>query len=414
MALTEKGTIALAHIQKYFPTGAFSAKDLSDACGEKIAAATLNGVANNGYIKKLGGSPVQFEVEDDLEELLASALEEQKNKASLGTTLRKAKNEKNDEFYTCYEDIEIEVMKYRKQFKGKVVYLPCDDPAEKKSEFWSFFVNNFDAFGLKKLIATHFDENGKAYKIWIDSDTSGDGYIDDADALQEDLIGNGDFRSPECLEILKECDIVCTNPPFSMFREFVNWLITNEKQFLIIGNNNALAYKEIFPLVKNNKIWCGYTTNKTMTFKVGEGYKFDEKLTSQINDGNLYGKVPAITWFTNLKTTKRTEKIILTKEYNSINYPKYDNYNAIEVSRVSDIPKDYSGFMGVPITFLNNHNPEQFEIIGAAMGWSNAAMTPEFKELVEYDENIISDCGTRGYGIVNGKQKYHRVLIKAK
>ena len=412
MALTEKGTIALNHIKTHFPKGSFSAKDLSDACGERIVAATLNGVANNGYITKLGGSPVMYEAIGDLEELMTQMLEEQK--ANMGANLRAAKKEKNDEFYTRYEDIETEVMKYRKQFKNKIVYLPCDDPANKQSEFWSFFVNNFDAFGLKKLIATHYDESGKAYKIWIDEDTSNDGYIDDADAKQEDLMGNGDFRSPECIEILKECDVVCTNPPFSMFREFIDLLIKNNKLFLIIGNNNALAYKEVFPLIKENKIWCGYTCNKTLTFRVGEGYKFDEKVTQTINDGNKYGKVPAITWFTNMTTTKRNEELILTKNYNNIDYPQYDNYNAIEVNKVAEIPKDYNGIMGVPITFLNIYNPNQFEIIGAAMGWSNAAMTHELKELVGYNENIYSSCGTRGYGIVNGKQKYHRVLIKRK
>ena len=245
MALTEKGTIALNHIKTHFPKGSFSAKDLSDACGEKIVAATLNGVANNGYITKLGGSPVMYEAIDDIEELMIQLLKEQKEKGCTNTNLRTAAKVKNDEFYTRYDDIEDEVMKYRKQFRNKIVYLPCDDPAEKKSEFWSFFVNNFDAFGLKKLIATHYDENGKAYKIWIDADTTGDGYIDDADAKQEDLDGNGDFRSPECIEILKECDIVCTNPPFSLFREFVDIILTHNKHFLIIGSQNAFTYKEM-------------------------------------------------------------------------------------------------------------------------------------------------------------------------
>ena len=196
MALTEKGRNALNHIKNHFLSGTFSAKDLSEAANEKIAAATLTGIANNGYLKKLGGTPVQFEVVEDFMTLFEALQEENSSKGCDNSNLRTAKRVKNDEFYTRYEDIELEVMKYRKQFKNKIVYLPCDDPAEKKSEFWSFFVNNFDAFGLKKLIATHYDENGKAYKIWIDGDTSNDGYIDDGDALQEDLIGNGDFRSP--------------------------------------------------------------------------------------------------------------------------------------------------------------------------------------------------------------------------
>ena len=394
MALTEKGQSTLAKIKQYFPTGQFSAKDLSDACGEKIVAATLNGIANNGYIIKHGGTPVMFEAVDGLDDLLAAALEEQK-KGITKEHLEKAKKQKNDEFYTRYEDIEAEVMKYRRYFKDKVVYLPCDDPAEKKSEFWSFFVDNFDFFGIKKLIATHYDENGKAYKIWIDGDTTGDGYIDDGDAQQEDLIGNGDFRSPECVEILEKCDIVCTNPPFSMFREFVNILTQYDKDFLILGNNNALSYQNIFSLIKENKMWCGYSCNKNIIFKVGEGYAYDEKLTKQINDGDKYGTVPAITWFTTLPVKNRNEELVLTKEYNDIEYPKYDNYDAINVNRVANIPKDYDGVMGVPITFINIYNPNQFEIIGLMAS------------------TTVTDVNF-GYPYVDGKKKYARVLIKKK
>ena len=312
--------------------------------------------------------------------------------ALTNANLHEAKKQKNDEFYTRYEDIENEVMKYRRSFKGKVVYLPCDDPAEKKSEFWTFFVDNFDAFGLKKLIATHYDEDGKAYKIWIDGDTTGDGYIDDSDALQEDLQGNGDFRSSECIDILNECDIVCTNPPFSMFREFVDWIFTAKKQFLIIGNNNAIAYKEIFPLIKDNQMWVGYTANKTCIFRVGEGYVFDERITKQINDGNYYGKVPAITWFTNLPNTKRNEEMVLTASYytNPDAYPHYDNYDGINVNRLTQIPKDYEGAMGVPITIIDYYNPEQFEIIKFRKG-------DDGKDLR-----------------INGKELYTRILIRRK
>ena len=374
MALTEKGMNALNQARKYFPKGEFSAKDLSEACGEKIVAATLNAVVNQGYMQKLGGTPVQFCLTEGLTEEDFDALNNVK-KGCDKTNLDRAKREKNDEFYTRYEDIEAEVMKYRKQFAGKVVYLPCDDPAEKKSEFWSFFVNNFDAFGLKKLIATHYDENGQAYKIWIEDDLSGDGYIDDSDALQEDLIGNGDFRSPECVEILKECDVVCTNPPFSLFREFIDLLITHKKEFLIIGNKNALTYKEIFPLIKDNKIWVGYEQPKDF----------------RLEDGTTSNKVNGLCrWFTNMPTTKRNEEIILTKNYNEADYPKYDNYDAINVDKVVNIPKDYLGAMGVPITFLDKYNPNQFEIIKFRKG-------DDGKDL-RY----------------NGKEPYFRVLIKRK
>ena len=391
MALTEKGLNALGHVKTYFPTGAFSAADLSSACGEKIFAATLNAIVSNGYLNKLGGSPVMYEAIPNLIELLDNMDLTSKNGCN-NSNLHTAKKAKNDEFYTRYDDIEAEVMKYRKYFRDKVVYLPCDDPIEKKSEFWSFFVNNFDAFGIKKLIATYYNENGKTYKIWIDRDNSGDGYIDDADALQEELIGNGDFRSPECTAILNECDIVCTNPPFSMFREFVDWIFTAKKQFLIIGNNNAITYKEIFPLIKDNQMWVGYTANKTCIFRVGEGYTFDDRITKQINDGNYYGKVPAITWFTNLPNTKRNEEMVLTASYyaNPNAYPHYDNYDGINVDRLAKIPKDYEGVMGVPITIIDSYNPEQFEIIKFRKG-------DDGKDLR-----------------FNGKVPYFRVLIRRK
>lgn len=386
MALTEKGTVALGYIKEYFPKGKFTAKDLSAACGEKIVAATLNGVANNGYINKLGGSPVEYEAVNDLNGLLENALEEQ-NKGCTNTNLRTAARIKNDEFYTQYEDIEAEVMKYRKQFRNKIVYLPCDDPAEKKSEFWSFFVNNFDAFGLKKLIATHYNEEGNAYKIWIDRDSNDNGFIDDGDALQEDLIGNGDFRSPECVEILKECDIVCTNPPFSLFREFLELIIRYNKKCLIIGNKNAYAYKEIFTLIKNNKIWIGYEQPKNF----------------RLEDGSITKKVNGLCrWFTNLNCSKRQEELILTKNYNEIDYPKYDNYDAINVDKVVEIPKDYDGLMGVPITFLDKYNPSQFEVID---------INPHFFTVVEQglpkpDQLHLTNVGR--------KDPYARVLIKRK
>ncbi len=385
MALTEKGMKALYYIKEYFPSGEFSAKDLSDACGEKIVAATLTPIANNGYLLKIAGSPVMYKTVDDFEELIKDLENSETSKGCTNSNLRTAAKVKNDEFYTRYEDIETEVMKYRKQFVDKIVYLPCDDPAEKKSEFWSFFVNNFDAFGLKKLIATHYDENGKAYKIWIDGDTTGDGYVDDSDAMQEDLEGNGDFRSPECVEILKECDIVCTNPPFSLFREFVDIIISNSKKFLIIGSQNAFTYKEIFKLIKDNQIWTGYSMVK----------KFNQPDGSIKEFGN-------ICWFTNMLTNKRTEEIILTKRYDSISYPKYDNYDAINVDKVADIPFDYNGVMGVPITFIDKYNPNQFEIID---------INPHFFSIVAQglpkpDQLHLTNVGR--------KDPYARVLIKRK
>ena len=381
MALTEKGQAVLSLIKEHYPSGSFSAKDLSDASGQKVYAATLNSIADNGFITKLGGSPVSYQAVEDFLDLVNTLLDKTVGTGCTNDNLCTAKKVKNDEFYTIYEDIEAEIMRYRKQFRDKIVYLPCDDPAEKKSEFWSFFVNNFDAFGLKKLIATHYDENGKAYKIWIDGDTSNDGFIDDGDAKQEDLIGNGDFRSPECIDILKECDIVCTNPPFSLFREFVNQLITHEKQFLIIGNQNAFTYKEIFRLIKTNKVWTGYNMVK----------KFHQPDGSTKEFGN-------VCWFTNMPTSKRIEELILTKKYadNPSAYPQYDSCEAIDVSRVVNIPSDYDEIMDVPITFLDKYNPNQFEILGLD------------------DPNLVYP-NWRGRGPdLNGKTIYRRVMIRRK
>lgn len=289
-----------------------------------------------------------------------------KNNTPANTNLLKAKKAKNDEFYTRYEDIEVEVMEYKEQFQDKIVYLPCDSL---NSEFWSFFINNFQSFGLKKLIATHYEKDGQSYKVWTN---------DGNNIIQEDLIGDGDFRSQECIEILKECDIVCTNPPFSLFREFVDTIISHNKLCLIIGNQNAFVCKGIFPLMMNNKLWTGYNMVKEFNQPDGSIKKF----------GN-------ICWFTNMKVNKYIEKLVLTKTYNPIDYPKYDNYDAIEVGRVANIPKDYDGVMGVPITFIDKYNPKNFEILNCS-----AYSDP--------------DCYGCGVLYVNKKAKYARILIRRK
>ena len=354
--ISEKGKQTIGFINQYFPKGQFTAKELSDACGEKVYAATLNSIAKYGFVTNLGGSPAKYEVTSDFQNLIVDLSRSEVSKGSDNTALNKAKRVKNDEFYTRYEDIEAEVMKYKQYFKDKVVYLPCDDPVGTNdllvtnSSFWSFFVTNFNNFGLKKLIATHYDDKGGAYKIWIDRPADGNLISNDGEeALQVSLTGNGDFRSDECIDILKECDIVCTNPPFSMFRDFVHTLMMYDVDFLIIGNQNAFKYKEIFPLIKDGKIWTGYNMVK----------KFYQP------DGTLkqFGNV---CWFTNLPTTKRTEPMILTKEYskNMSLYQKIDNYpGAINVNRLVDIPKDWTGLMGVPITYIDKHCPTQFEIV---------------------------------------------------
>ena len=379
--MTENGIKALYIINENNIMTPFCANDLTQYNnGQKIHAQTLNSVVKEGFLEKLGGSPVMYQVVDGFKELYF-AFKQGSKKGVDNSNLHEAKRAKDDEFYTLYSDIEEECSKFRKYFKGKIIYLPCDDPANKKSEFWSYFVDNFDAFGLKKLIATHYEEDGSpAYKIWIEDDTNGDGFIDDGDALQEDLEGDGDFRSKECTEILKECDIVITNPPFSMFRDFLNWINSENKDFLIIGNKNAYSYQEIFPLFMNNKLRIGYTIPGKV-FNTPEGET--KKMTGLCR------------WFTNLPTNKKNEELILTKKYSPALNPKYDNYDAIEVGAVKDIPIDYDGVMGVPITFFDKYDPNQFEVI-ALMATT---------KISEYNF---------GYPYINGKKKYARVLIKKK
>ena len=353
--LTEKGIMALNYVNKFYADGTeFCAADLSEKAGEKVSAQSLGALVSRSYLERLGGSPVMFKTVEGFSELFGVLREELTQRTQTKENLDKAKKAKDDEFYTFYDDIENEVMKYRKQFKGKVVYLPCDDPLLNNntgSEFWNFFEANFMNFGLKKLIATHYSEDGDAYKIWIENDVNDDGYIDGDDVLQEDLKGNGDFRSPECCEILKECDIVVTNPPFSMFRDFVDWIITADKDFLIIGRETCYGYKEIFPLIKSNRMKIGY--NAVKKFKRPDG--------SVKEFGNIH-------WVTTLNINKSNNNLIMTEKYNEFDYPKYDNYDAIEVCPVKKMPKDYDGVMGVPISFMNKMNPEQFEIVGFRKG----------------------------------------------
>ena len=271
--------------------------------------------------------------------------------------LTRAKSEKNDEFYTQLADIEKELIHYKQHFYGKVVYLNCDTI---ESNFYKYFVDNQEELGIKKIYRTSYSEGI-------------------------------DFRSDLALDFLKEADIVVTNPPFSLFREYIAQLMEYNKKFLVVGNMNAITYKEIFPLIKNGDIWLGVNSNKTLEFKLPDSYTKWNK----IENGSKYGKVPAITWYTNLEHHKRNEKLILYKKYNAEEYPKYDNYDAIEVSKTKDIPIDYSGAMGVPISFLTKYNPEQFEIVG------QMATT----KIDEFNQ---------GYPFVNGKKIYARILIKNK
>ena len=328
---------------------------------------------------------------------------------SNNSNLRKAKKTKNDEFYTQLPDIENELRHYRDHFKGKVVYCNCDDARE--SNFFKYFSINFEFLGLKKLIATGYKKDGRGVLLVYEGDKNGNKVVDDEEVTVTELEGDGDFRSPECVKLLDEADVVVTNPPFSLFREYVAQLVEHGKKFLIIGNMNALTYKEIFPLIKANKIWVGHNFNKTMEFRLDESY---EKW-NEIRDGFKYGKVPAISWYTNLDMKKRHEKLVLTEKYDPAKYPKYDNYDAINVDKTVDIPKDYDGAMGVPITFLDKYNPEQFEIIN---GFNNSCIEKkaEWNYVPSKDTpTIINGIEKMWNGpVVNKQPKYYRIIIKRK
>ena len=279
-----------------------------------------------------------------------------------------AKRSRNDEFYTQLSDIENELRHYRHHFRDKVVYCNCDDP--RVSNFFDFFSKQFEFYGLKKLIATCYKnqqpdlfsshDSERAVYLEYNGDQDGNRRPDPHEIEVRPLQGDGDFRSPECIELLKQSDIVVTNPPFSLFREYVAQLIEYDKKFLIIGPMNAITYKEVFPLIKENRLWMGIGSVKK--FEVRES---SEKAEFCEEDGKWYQKFGNVCWFTNLPHRKRNEELILYKRYSPEEYPHYDNYDAIEVSKTIDIPEDWDGYMGVPITFLDKYNPDQFEIIDA-------------------------------------------------
>ena len=318
---------------------------------------------------------------------------------TLNRTLHIAKSSKKDEFYTQLSDIESELQHYNKHFKNKVVFCNCDDP--RISNFFTYFSYNFENLGLKKLITTCYknqekdlfgeEESENAVFLEYAGDKNGNKIPDAEEIGVKPLKGDGDFRSKESIDLLKQADIVVTNPPFSLFREFVDQLVKYEKKFLIIGNINAITYKEIFKLIKENKAWLGINMGRGISgFIVPEHYELYGTETNIDSLGNRIISPNNCLWLTNLDTFKRHEDIVLTKKYhgNEIEYPNYDNYNAINVNKTQDIPMDYEGFMGVPITFLHKYNPEQFELIKFRKG---------------NDEKDLS---------INGKCPYFRILIK--
>ena len=352
-------------------------------------------------------------------------------------TLSAASKAKQDEFYTQLSDIENELKHYKEHFKGKVVFCNCDDPYA--SNFFKYFAMNFNHLGLKKLICTCYATspimykqltlfgeeeelceeitNKKPYKIEITEvkDLNGDGAVDlqdielllkSVDGKPELLKGDGDFRSDECVELLKQADVVVTNPPFSLFREYIAQLIKYNKKFLIIGNQNAITYKEVFPLLKNNKIWLGYGFKGNVGFFINTKYE-DYAKSSQHKEGMI--RVSGVMWFTNLDIQKRHENLILYRNYTPEEYPTYDNYNAIEVSKVSEIPEDYYGVVGVPITFMDRYNPEQFEILGINAGRNEFECRPTKKYINPIQHNKDgtttngSKANTRSTLLVNGQ-----------
>lgn len=327
---------------------------------------------------------------------------------SANRNLQAANRAKNDEFYTQLVDIESELRHYTDHFRGKVVYCNCDDP--RVSKFFHYFAYNFRVLGLKKLITTcyknqqmdMFSQHDAERAIWLEYDGTENetGVPSLEDIGIHYLVGDGDFQSSECIGLLKQADIVVTNPPFSLFRDYVKQLVDYDKKFLIIGAKNAITYRDIFPLIKANKLWIGCRPMAGgMLFDVPS--EFAQELVETKREGSAYKIVDGVvkgwsanTWYTNLDHKKRNEKLILYKRYSEEEYPNYDNYDAIEVSKTANIPVDFRGAMGVPITFLDKYNPDQFEIIGMDR--------PLLKELT----------GRQSRFWLNGKEIYARIVIR--
>lgn len=381
--LTAKGSDAMHQIIQHFTVSdKFSANDLSVKCDKKFVAATLNALVGHGLLIKHSTSPIQYSMTDGCEELFKSLSEatSSSRKRSNNDNLHKALKNKDDEFYTYYSDVEAEMKNYTAHFNGKTVFLNCNDVDDGKSAFWDYFVDNFSTLQLKKVIATSYNPNGGAIiKIF-----------DGTKVVVDNLNGTGAYDSAESLEILDEADIVVTNPPFSLFRDLVKILVEKEKLFLLIGNENTFASTEMFPLIKERKVWTGL--NKVKKFK-----------RPNENDRE-FGNV---CWFTNLSNNKQNEELVLTKTYSPENYPVYDNYyTAINVDALVDIPKDYDGIMGIPISYLGKYNPKQFEILGLAAGNSKA-------NNLFYDvPHIDSPLERGGCGVIKGVRKYSRVFVK--
>lgn len=351
------------------------------------------------------------------------------SKETQHSNLRTAKKVKKDEFYTQLTDISKEMKHYKNHFKDKVVYCNCDDP--RVSNFFHFFSYNFEKLGLKKLITTCyksqsmdlFSENDSEQAIYLeyDGDKNNNNVPDPEEIGIVELKGDGDFRSKESIELLKQADIVVTNPPFSLFREFISQLDEYDKKFIIIGNVNAITYRETFKLIKENKLWLGASIHSgDREFGVPDDYPLTAAGSRIDENGNKFIRVKGVRWFTNLDYKERHEDLILYKSYTPEEYPKYENFDAINVNKTKDIPADYDGYMGVPITFLDKYNPDQFEIIG--LGISNSGIEigvqPYKPEHKKYRKEVQKRGAVDGdlYMMTNGvvDVPYARIIIKNK
>ena len=326
---------------------------------------------------------------------------------SQNQNLQQARAAKNDEFYTQLADIEDELKHYKKHFRNKVVLCNCDDP--RVSSFFHYFSNKFESLKLKKLMATCYKsqerdlfsrhDSEQAISLEYNGDLNNNRIADVSEIDIKPLYGNGDFRSTECIDMLKDADVVVTNPPFSLFREYVAQLMKYKKKFLILGSFNAIKYTGVFPLIKANKVWLGVNNGAKKFYVPDDAEKFHN-----IHNGKKTMSMGNVVWYTNLDVAKRHENLVLWKKYKAEDYPKYDKYEAINVNRVNEIPMDYAGVMGVPITFLDKHNPDQFEILGVlnSAGYNKDAVGIPFSG--------IGDARA----IVNDEVKYARLLIRPK
>jgi len=334
---------------------------------------------------------------------------EEDDMANTSRELSKARKQKKDEFYTQLSDIENELRHYKEHFRGKTVLCNCDDP--RVSNFFHYFAFQFEALGLKRLITTCYKNQTpdlfsqhdceRAISLVYDGDKNGNRVPDPGEIGIHELQGDGDFRSAECIELLMQADIVVTNPPFSLFREYITQLFAFQKKLLILGNVNAITYKEVFPLIQENKLWLGASIHSgDREFGVPEDYPLESTGHRIDSQGRRFIRVKGVRWFTNLDYNERHEELILYKNYNPEDNPRYDNYDAIEVGKTGDIPMDYDGLMGVPITFLDKYNPAQFEIVGCS---DNGAVPDQYKlpHFKKHNEPFI-----------NGQKVYKRIFIR--